>query len=240
MQTFSSKIRYSELDKDRLLSVPALIDYFQDVSNFESEEKGVGLDWLLTNHTVWMLTGWQITVLRRPNLGEEIDAITWACGFRHFIGQRCFELRYRDGELLAYAYSEWAYIDTQTEKPATIPEKEYEAYGYKEPLDIEIKKTRVEVPKDLSEREEFTVTRANIDTNNHVNNGQYIAIAMNYLPEGFKPAKINAVYKGQSRLGDALTPKINEEKNRVFVGLWDQTGFMRFACEFIDTETNAV
>ena len=36
MYTFDSRIRYSETDEYSSLTVPALIDYFQDCSSFQS------------------------------------------------------------------------------------------------------------------------------------------------------------------------------------------------------------
>ena len=41
MYTFDSRIRYSEIDRSGRLSIPAVVDYFQDCSAFQSEELGV-------------------------------------------------------------------------------------------------------------------------------------------------------------------------------------------------------
>ena len=46
MYTFDSKIRYSEIDRSGRLSIPAVVDYFQDCSAFQSEELGVGVEYL--------------------------------------------------------------------------------------------------------------------------------------------------------------------------------------------------
>ena len=46
MYTFDSRVRYSETGEDGLLSLPAIVDYFQDVSTFQSEDLGIGIDFL--------------------------------------------------------------------------------------------------------------------------------------------------------------------------------------------------
>ena len=38
MYTFDGRIRYSEVDRKRALTVEKLIDYFQDCSSFQSED----------------------------------------------------------------------------------------------------------------------------------------------------------------------------------------------------------
>ena len=42
--TFSSKVRYSEVDENGELSLGSLVNYFQDVSTFQSEHLGLGID----------------------------------------------------------------------------------------------------------------------------------------------------------------------------------------------------
>ena len=46
MYTFSGRVRFSETDPDGILRMESLIDYFQDCSTFQSEDLGVGMDYL--------------------------------------------------------------------------------------------------------------------------------------------------------------------------------------------------
>ncbi len=206
MYSITKRIKYSELGEDKLLSLVALINCFQDCSNFESEDKSVGLKWLSEQKRVWMLTSWQIKVNRYPALGETVNINTWACGFRGFVGQRNFTMEKEDGELLAYAYSNWAYINTETGAPAKVPEKELEVYGTSAPLEKEFEKGKLIFPENAEKLQDFEIRHANIDTNHHVNNGQYVALAEDFLPQGFRPYGLRAEYKMQARLGDVITP----------------------------------
>ena len=68
MYTFDSRIRYSEIDRSGRLSIPAVVDYFQDCSAFQSEELGVGVEYLANKKRAWILNSWQIVLERRSQL----------------------------------------------------------------------------------------------------------------------------------------------------------------------------
>ena len=46
MYELQSRVRYSELDADARLSIIGIMNYLQDCSTLQSEDCGVGLDWL--------------------------------------------------------------------------------------------------------------------------------------------------------------------------------------------------
>ena len=41
---FEGRVRYSEIDHRGTMTLPALINYFQDASTFQSEAIGLGMD----------------------------------------------------------------------------------------------------------------------------------------------------------------------------------------------------
>ena len=44
MYTFESRVRFSEADHTELLTLPGLVNYFQDCSTFQSEDIGYGVE----------------------------------------------------------------------------------------------------------------------------------------------------------------------------------------------------
>ena len=64
MYEYKTRIRYSEVNSDGILSLPSLLDYFQDCSIFHSEDIGLGLEYLKENNMVWVLSSWQIDIKR--------------------------------------------------------------------------------------------------------------------------------------------------------------------------------
>ena len=229
---FDSRIRYSELDENLCLPLHGLINYFQDCSTFQSEELGIGVEYLKEKGRLWVLTSWQIRIFRYPSLGEEVRTGTWACGFHGFVGMRNFVMETAEGEMLACAYSEWAYMDPAAGRPVRADAGEIQRYGMEEPLEMEYAGRKISVPGEQRFLDPVTVHAHHLDSNHHVNNGQYVAIAAEYLPEGFQVRQLRAEYKRQARLGDILTPGISESSGAYVVTLNDQTGRPYVILEF--------
>ena len=70
--TLFRSVRYSEVDRNKRLDLSSIINYFQDCSTFQSEDQHVGIDFLTQHSLAWMLSSWQIHVIRVPDLGEQI------------------------------------------------------------------------------------------------------------------------------------------------------------------------
>lgn len=54
--TFDSRVRYSEVDHQGTLTLPAMMNYLQDCSTFQSEDIGVGLSALRERKRAWLLS----------------------------------------------------------------------------------------------------------------------------------------------------------------------------------------
>ena len=70
---------------------------------------------------------------------------------------------------------------------------------------------------------EFVVQESQLDTNHHVNNGQYVRMAMNQI-ELKSVKELRVEYKKQALLGDVIVPVICEQENETFVSLDDEEG----------------
>ena len=269
MYSFKSRVRYSELAADKRLSLVSIINYFQDCCSFEAEDKDVGIQWLVDHNTAWMLTNWQIHILRRPGYCEDIEIITWASGFKFFIGKRSFLIRSCSGEPLVYALSEWAYVNVAENHPEkNVPAKEIEVYGMDDPIEKRFSEFAIPVSEkdrlingkiDISFLKDIdlsclktngypdtpavsanngiwfprsiVVSDEHLDTNNHVNNAQYVAFATTQLPADYKADIFRAEYKMQSKLGDILYPVVKKSDDGYIVVLIDEDGNVKLVCE---------
>lgn len=216
---FDSRIRYSEVNSRRELSLGGMINYFQDCSLFHSEAVGLGLEHLKEKGRAWLLSAWQVEIRRRPRFGEKITAQTWAYDFQSFYGYRNFSLSGEQGERMVTANTIWVYIDTGTGHPARIDGEELAGYTLEERLPMDYAPRKIALPGNVEEREAFAVRSHYLDTNGHVNNGQYVELAQDYLPEGFEPGSMRAEYKMQARLGDAVIPWTHREGDVFTVAL---------------------
>ena len=222
--SFSGRVRYSEIGENGLLTLPGILNYFQDCSTFQSEEVGLGIEVLKEWKRFWVLSAWQVVVDRYPYMGEQIRTSTWAYGFRGFMGQRNFTMETEGGERLAYANTFWTYIDAENGLPIRLEPRDTEGYmgagGKMEPkLDMEYAPRKIALPESYEEQDPFVVQKHHLDTNHHVNNCQYIRMAADYLPEDFPVHQLRVEYKRQAVLGNVMIPEVYMEANKATVVL---------------------
>ena len=74
--SFESRVRFSEIGEKGCLTLPGVLDYFQDCCTFESEQTGLGMEVLKAQKRAWVLSAWQVIVKRYPKLGENIKVTT--------------------------------------------------------------------------------------------------------------------------------------------------------------------
>lgn len=234
MYTFNSRIRYSETDSEGKLTLAALLNYFQDCSTFHSEDIGLGLDYLAQRHRVWVLSSWQIVVERYPDLCEQVTVGTAPYEFRSFLGSRNFAMLDEQGNYLAKANSLWSLLDTDTGKPA-MPSSDMLAGYVPEPkLPMDYAGRKIVIPEGGYTAEGIQVRKHHLDTNRHVNNGQYVDMALEFLPEGFVIRQMRAEYKKQAFLEDVLHPYIVQEASKCVVSLRDADGVPYVSVEFLE------
>lgn len=232
MYSFSSRVRYSEVDKNRKMDLYSLINYFQDCTTFHSEDVGKGIDYLRENKRIWLMNGWQIIVNRFPVFGEEITISTWPYDFKGMYGYRNFTITDTDGRTAAAANSIWVLVDAESYRPVKVMEDDVSGYITEARYDMEYAPRKINVPDNLKEAGAFPVIRSNIDTNNHVNNGQYIKMAEELLPAGFLIRQMRAEYRKSAVLGDIIIPKTYESDGIITVVLAGQDGIPYTIIEF--------
>lgn len=238
MYKFSSRIRYSEVDSKGKLSLESLLDYFQDCSTFHSEDVGVGLGYLEERHLAWVLSAWQIVADRYPRLCERVKIGTAPYGFRGFFGYRNFLMETEEGEKLACANTLWTLMDMEKMCPSKLPEEMIEAYKIEDRLPMDYAPRKIALPAEGGIRKDpLEVGRRHLDTNNHVNNGQYIRMAKEnlsaeYARENLFLRQMRAEYKRQAYLGDKIYPVVYENGEVAAVSLNDGEGRPYCIAEF--------
>lgn len=240
MYSFNSRVRYSELNhQKKTLDCSAIINYFQDCSTFQSEDLNRGLTYLQSKNRVWLLNSWQLQILKPARLGDHILLGTWAFDFKGFYGYRNFIMKDANDEVLAVANSIWIYLDTETGKPVRIP-KDYaliSGYGMEPPYPMEQAPRKIEMPSDYELAPSFYVKKSNIDSYNHVNNGQYIKLAEEYLPDNFMVRSMRAEYRSQAVLDNLILPMIAKMDGNIKIALADETQKPYAIIEFTGEQT---
>lgn len=230
--TFTGRVRFSEIGYEKRITLPGIIDYFQDCSIFQSEEIGFGIAYLAEKKRAWILSSWQVAVGRYPSLGEEIEVSTWATEFKGILASRNFSMTDRGGERIAYANSLWVYMNMESGRPAKPDGCEVEAYGTGEPLAMEYAPRKIALPDHFEDRPELTVQRHHIDTNGHVNNCQYVQMAVEAVADEKEICQMRAEYKRSAVYRDRIFPRVAREEERTVAALCDVQGAPYAIVEF--------
>ena len=93
--------------------------------------------------------------------------------------------------------------------PVRVPEEIIGKYELAPKLDMEYSPRKIAVPKEGGEcREDIVVRMHHLDTNQHMNNAQYVHFAVMYLPADSEIRELRVEYRRQAVLGDRITPVI--------------------------------
>ena len=87
---------------------------------------------------------------------------------------------------------------------------------------MEYEPRKIVLPDEGKQQPSFSVGKQHLDTNHHMNNGKYILVAEEYLPENFKTESIRVEYKKAAVIGNMLYPEVYEQQNGVTIVLADE------------------
>lgn len=230
MYTIKSRVRYSEVTKNQALDLYAILNYFQDCSNFQSADLGVGVQYLTARSRAWLLSAWQVELVSAPRLFDPISVGTWPYDFKGMYGYRNFILynEAQNHEVAAYANSIWFLVDTKTGRPLRVTPEDAAPYKLEPAYAMDYAPRKISLPKHVPDGTDalpasdapvqdpasapifscppVPVTKMFLDTNNHVNNAQYVNIAQSCLPDGFRVRRMRAEYRRAAVLGDTICP----------------------------------
>jgi acyl-ACP thioesterase len=102
-----------------------------------------------------------------------------------------------------------AFVDLATGKLARLSDDTIASLTLEPKQEMNYRGRRIILPKqDGTVMEPVRVMRADIDYNRHMNNANYVRIAMELLPEGFEVKDMRVEYRIAAKQGDLLTPTL--------------------------------
>lgn len=248
MFTIEVKVRYSEVGEDGRLTLPSIIRFFQDAYIEYGNAVGYGMKSMEGTSKAWFLGFWQICIRRRPSMEEKLSVGTASYEVKDFFDRRNFLMYDEKKELLAFANSVWLYVDTKRKRPIKYPLSEEERAMIEEEYPMKKANRKIALPEGIFVQcEAFPIRKSHIDTNSHVNNCEYLRIAVDFLPEAFEEEKIRQVrveYKKPAVLGDVLYPRyiFRKDEGILYMELCNEegeafTGLLFSYHEYVGDET---
>ncbi len=203
-------VHYYEADSSQRLTIPALVQYLEDIAIVHSSSVGLDLAYYRDNRCGWMLLKWDVEIGSLPSFGETVRVSTRVHAMKGFLADREFFLHSADGVELARARSNWLLVDTERRRPLRVPQDQYERFGVTPESSssfVTIADVSPPVGAEASPDVHSSRVRArhgDIDTNRHVNNVRYISWALDTVPGEFlgrmTPVGLRANYRRELAL----------------------------------------
>ena len=120
-------------------------------------------------------------------------------------------------------YRTWsmgAFVDKQTGKLKRVDEPTIATLTLEPQLEMTYRDRRIILPQEGGrELAPVQVMRADIDYNRHMNNANYIRIAMELLPNDFEISGLRVEYRVAAKLGDMLVPTMFTTPDAIIIAL---------------------
>ena len=208
-------IGYRDIDTNLKIKNSAILNLFEDIAGIHANLVGEGLK---ESETTWLLTGYKVKILKRPEYGDKVEVHTWGTEIKSITASREFEVRSPSGELLIIGLSNWVHINLKSKKIEKVSEKIAQAYQI-EPERTnfnEYKLKKLIQTEDFKYQKEYTIDWNWIDANNHMNNIFYLDLAEMVLPDELSKANafcsFEVMYKKEIKYKDKVKCVYSEEE----------------------------
>lgn len=218
--SYSSIVSSSNTDKHGNMKLFSALQWMQDCSVIDFMEDTDFFEWLQANHVTPLVNFRQIEVVRVPVLREKLTCSTHVYDLQGAIGYRNTAIYDAQGNACYKSWSIAAFVNLETGRLGRIPREVQNALQFAPRLDMTYGSRKIELPSaPLTPLAPFRVLRDDIDYNNHVNNAQYIRIALECLPEDFQVSGLRVEYKKPVLPGSSIIPAITYGPNTAYVVL---------------------
>lgn len=229
MYEMKRKITYSQVTSNLKMDMAGIAHFFQDCTLFHSETIGKGLEEVQRSCTAWFLSGWQIETERYPEFKEQVTVRTWPYDFKGMYGYRNFDILDADGRQIVKANSIWVFMDLEKMHPARPSDKDLAGYDMEPKLEMEYAPRKIKIMEEAYRLKDIgqtpiVVKNSFLDSNYHVNNGRYVAEAMDFIQEGKIVKKMRVDYRRAAALGDKMCPAVYIKDDICQVVFLDEEG----------------
>ena len=167
-----------------------------------------------------LLASRQVEIMRVPTFKEELTVTTSVYEMKPMYGFRNTFIYDAEGKPCYRTWSMGAFVDMNNGKLKRVDDSVAQSLLIEPKQEMNYCDRRIILPKsDGLSAAPIKVMRADIDYNRHVNNANYIRMAMELLPEDFVVKSLRVEYRVAAKLGDMLEPKVYEIENGFIVAL---------------------
>ena len=215
-------INFSDISQNNKLTNKGILRLMQEVAGQHSDYIGYGLNDTPKTNVAWIILNWKLKVFSRPKWNTTVTINTWSRCKKSLFCYRDLEIYDDNNNLIAIATSKWILFDVKKQSICKSPKEiqdKYEDFNksvFNEPIEEKIKE-----PNNQKFIYEYQIQRRDIDTNNHVNNLNYLDYAYEALPENIYLntdfSNIEIMYKQEAKLGDIISVFLSVTENNNYI-----------------------
>ena len=220
MYSLKYKVTTSTCDSEGRLKLYSALQMMQDCSEMWLDSEPVVKQYFEKQNMAQLLASRQVEIIRVPEFKEELTVTTLVYGMKPMFGFRNTFIYDAEGKPCYKTWSMGAFVDKSSGKLKRVDDAIMVSMKMEPQLEMNYKDRRIILPKDGGEvLEPVHVMRSDIDYNRHMNNANYVRMAMELMLEDFTVKGLRVEYRVAAKLGDALIPTLYHIDNGIIVSL---------------------
>lgn len=220
MYSLKYKVTTSTCDSEGRLKLYSALQMMQDCSEMWIDSEPGVKRYFTEQDMAQLLASRQVEVIRVPEYKEELTVTSTVYGMKPMFGFRNTFIYDADGKPCYRTWSMGAFVDKSTGKLKRVDDETIASMTLEPQSEMNYKDRRIILPKEGGDvLEPIKVLRADIDYNKHLNNANYIRMAMELLPEDFEVRGLRVEYRVPAKLGDMLVPTLFQIEGGIIVSL---------------------
>ena len=220
MYSLKYKVTTSTCDSEGRLKLYSALQMMQDCSEMWIDSEPEVKAYFARENMVQLLASRQVEILRVPNFKEELTVTTSVYGMKPMFGFRNTFIYDADGRPCYRTWSMGAFVDKATGKLKRVDDCVANSLLIEPQLEMTYRDRRIILPKEGGDvLEPVRVLRADIDYNRHMNNANYVRVAMELLPDGYEVSGLRVEYRVAAKLGDTLVPTLYRDGDTFLIAL---------------------
>ena len=220
MYSLKYKVTTSTCDSEGRLKLYSALQMMQDCSEMWIDSVPMVKQYFAEQNMAQLLATRQVEVVRVPKFKEELTVTTSVYEVKPMFGFRNTFIYDADGKPCYKTWSMGAFVDKAAGKLKRVDDATIASMAMEPRLEMNYKDRRIILPKEGGDvLEPVRVLRADIDYNRHMNNANYVRVAMELLPEGFEVKGLRVEYRVAAKIGDVLVPTLYRIDGGLIVAL---------------------
>ncbi len=220
MYSLKYKVTTSTCASEGRLKLYSALQMMQDCSEMWIDSEPGVKQYFAEQNMAQLLATRQVEIIRVPEYKEELTVTSTVYDMKPMFGFRNTFIYDAQGNPCYKTWSMGAFVDKVAGKLKRVDQATIDSMNLEPQKEMNYRDRRIILPKQGGDiLEPVKVLRSDIDYNKHMNNANYVRIAMELLPESMAVRGMRVEYRVAAKLGDILTPTMYQIDDGFIVSL---------------------